>query len=182
MKIVLSMILFFTIPGFAKYIDQPKEKVKYTTIKYSDYLQMSSKEKSDYISESREGNQIYSEMIPLLPLSQEQLQKLELAETKMNTKNYDSSFGYVGDVSKWIDVYFSTEGKYIGASIQYEQYGCIHYDENEVEVEKFALYSTRAQALLNDCRGDEVSWEGYSYLDENFQEIYHDEQLEWSGF
>ncbi len=110
------------------------------------------------------------------------VKKLSEHQTELETDVEDDIHGIVGDVERTADVFISDDNHFLGAQIYFSQKGCAHQDENGEYIEQGGHYKTMTEAKKNKCFDEDVSWSGYSIIDEKFKEIDHSEYMEWSGY
>lgn len=106
---------------------------------------------------------------------------LLLFETDLDTDVEDEYYGLVGDLQKSAELFFSEDNHFLGAQIKYFQLGCSHLDENDEYFEAGGHYKDISEAEKNNCFEEDVSWTGYSIIDQQFKELEYSDYMEWTG-
>lgn len=102
------------------------------------------------------------------------VKQMAALKTELNTEVEDNYHFTVGSIEKTALIHFSSDNKFIGASIYYFQRGCSQEEES-------GHYTTMAEAKKNGCIDNDVSWSGNSIVNEALKEIYQSDYMEWSG-
>ena len=172
MKTIVFLFLMMTGQAFAQN----------SGIDYSKWVALSKAEKVDVMSFNHNYISAFLDGSVNSSIDAETLEKLNQAKSDLDLTLDDSYYGIIGEITKAARVYFSKEGRFIGATVNYFISGCNHFDKSGEVIEKHARYKDHEEALANQCVDNDVSWSAESYVDENFQEIEHSGQMEWSGY
>jgi hypothetical protein len=93
----------------------------------------------------------------------------------------DDYYATVGAHKITATLLFSDEQEFLATTIYYIQTGCSHFDQNGEYIDQGGHYATLSEAESNGCTDNDVSWAGFSMLDENLQELTNSDYMQWSG-